>query len=359
MAFLTVLNSLLAAALLPLGAFLVLLFWGRRIGRQGKNAGAVGVAIAVASFGLSLAALILWVAKDGFNQLNYVEAFTYRWIQLPATPSIHPGMGMPASSVPRALDGLTIGCLIDSLTIAMFMVLTLLNVLVHLFALGSLAGHPNRPRFYAWLAFLNFALLGLLLVNSLPQLLIFWELTSLAAFFLIRLAAPEDGPAARSASLRMYLMNAAGTAAFLLGIGILVLHTQSLAGLAFFDDHGVSILSASVRQALNVQSSEFLFFPGGEGFLQMHWLTWAGICFLVAALARMAQFPFFTWLHDVVEAPAAVAALLAAAMLAAGVFLLTRLYPILTLDARFIMAVVGSVTLAVGAGVALVQTDLR
>jgi len=211
----------------------------------------------------------------------------------------------------------------------------------------------------AWLAFFNFALLGLLLANSLPQVLVFWELMSLGAYFLIRLAAPQEGPVAAAASLRMYLMNGVGAAAFVLGMGILALHTHSLAGLAFFDDHGVSILSSAVRQAIDVQSSEFLFFPGGAGFLQMHWLTWAGICFLVAALARMAQFPFFTWLHDVAEAPAAVAALLAAAALAAGVLLLARVYPVLTLDARFIAAVLGSVTLAVGAAVALVQTDLR
>ena len=361
MAYLTVLNSLLAAAFLPLGAFFVLLFWGRRIGRQGNSAGGVGLAVAVASFGLSLAALVIWVDKEGFNKPNYVEAFTYRWIQLPAGPPVAApaGMGVPAPALPRPPDGVTIGCLVDSLTIAMFMVLTLLNVLVHVFALGSLAGHPNRPWFMAWLAFFNFALLGLLLANSLPQVLVFWELLSLGAYFLIRLASPQEGPVAVAASLRMYVMNGVGAAAFVLGMGILVLHTHSLAGLAFFDDHGVSILSAAVRQAIDVQSSEFLFFRGGVGFMQMHWLTWAGICFLVAALARMAQFPFFTWLHDVAEAPAAVAALLAAATLAAGVFLLARVYPILTLDARFIAAVLGSVTLAAGAAVALVQTDLR
>ena len=83
MAYVTVLNCLLLATLLPGVAFVVLLLWGRRIGRQGSGAGAVGLAIAVASFGLSLA-LVLWVAADRFKQSSYVEAFTYRWMELPA-----------------------------------------------------------------------------------------------------------------------------------------------------------------------------------------------------------------------------------------------------------------------------------
>ncbi len=357
MAWLTVLNSLLAAALLPLVAGIVLFLWGRRMGRRGQWAGVVGVTFAVAAFGLALGALVQWVAKDGFNQPNYVEAFTYRWVQLPAAPAAAGGLttpAPPAAVAPRASDGLTIGCLIDSLTIVMFMVFTLLNVLVQVFALGSLADDAHKPRMFALLGLLNFAVLGLLLANSLAQMLIFGEFLSLAAFFLLRLGVPG-----KAAGLRMYLMQAAGSAAFLLGLGILVLHSGSLAGLAFFDDRGASILSASVRQASNVQSSEFLVMPGGEGFLQMHWLTWAGICFLVAALARLAQFPFQTWLHDAAEAPAAVTALVTAAMLMAGVCLLARVYPILTLDARLIAAVVGCVTLMAGAGVALVQTDLR
>jgi NADH-quinone oxidoreductase subunit L len=373
MSYLTVLNLLLASALLPLVGFLTLLVWGRRLGRQGSGAGALAIIVAVASFGFSVAALMVWgAAQERNSQPNYMEAFTYRWIPIPAAPSHAPiggpillapdagGRGnhaVPASSTP---EGLTVGCMIDSLTIVMFLVLTLLNLLAHLFALGTYArtaAARDRPRFFALLALLNFGVLGLLLSNALVQALIFWEITGLAAFFLLRRTLPET--LAPRASLRMYFMNLLGSGAFLLGLGILILHTHSLARLAFFDDRGTSILSDSVRRALDVQSSEFLFFPGGEGFLQMHWLTWAGICFIVAALCRMAQFPFLTWLHEVAEAPAALVAIVAVTMLATGVFFLARLYPILTLDARLILAVVGVITLAAAAAVTLVETDIR
>jgi NADH-quinone oxidoreductase subunit L len=372
MAFLTVLNLLLAAALLPLAGGLLLRGWGRRLGRHGRAAGAVGVAIAVASFGLSLAALVRWVGQDGFQETNYVEAFTCRWVPVPASAPLAAPSSAPEHVVPSATadaaasggvagalaEGLAVGCMIDSLTIGMFLVVTLLNVLVHLFALGSADGQDDRGRFFAWLAWLNFALLGLLLSNSLVQVVVFWEGTSLAAFFLIRLTV-SDRAAGPPASLRMYLMNAVGTAALVLGIGLLVLHTHSTAALTLCDDRGDSVLAASVRRTLNAPASEFLFSAAAGGYLHLHWLTWAGICFVVAALARMAQFPFFSWLHHVAEAPAAAVAMVTLAASTAGVFLLARLYPILTLDARLFLALVGGVTLAAGVGVALVQSDLR
>ena len=222
--------------------------------------------------------------------------------------------------------------------------------------------------------FLNFAMLALLLSNSLVQLLMFWEVLGVAAYFLLRYgeampAAPRSSyrgvpsapPPPTGPGMRMFSDERGGRCGLYFGVGVFwSLHTKSLSGLSFFDAQGTSILSASVRATMGVQSSEFLFWPGDGGFLDMHWLTWAGICFLVAALARMAQFPFQTWMHDAAEGPAPATALLLGAMsLAAGTFLIARIYPIFTIDARFIAAVVGCVTLATGALVALVQTDIR
>ena len=371
MAFVTVLNLLLAAALLPLMGGLILRAWGRRMGRGGRAAGAVGLIIALASFGLALTALMRWVDQDEFQRPTYVEVYTFHRTPLPPPASSAPSTAIdpsqeedPASTAAatgaapaEGQNGLSASCLIDSLTIAMFLVVTLLNVLVHLFALGSVGGQFDRGRFFAWMAWLNFALLGLMLANSLLQMLVFWELTSLAAFFLIRQAMPET--TAPRAGLRLYAMNAVGTAAFLLGLVILVFHTHTLATLAFFDDRGNPLLFETVRKALAAPAADFLFSPGSGGFLHFHWLTWAGLCFVVAALTRLAQFPFFTWLHEVSEAPAAAVALLTLATSAAGALLLARLFPVLTLDARLLLAIVGTVTILAGAAAALVQYDLR
>ncbi|HEY4328290.1 MAG TPA: proton-conducting transporter membrane subunit [Phycisphaerae bacterium] len=380
MAWVTIIHMLLLAAALPLVGFLVLLVWGRRLGRNGRACGAIGTSFAMGSFACSVTALVLWASIVG-DKASYVDAFTYRWISIPnPTPSI-PGTGVPLDSplhqtVP--IDGISVGCLIDSLTVTMFLVLTLINLLVHGFALGTTGegtwaqDGDRRSRFFALLQFLNFAMLAMLLANSLVQLLIFWELLGVAAYFLLRYgqqALPDANtsrrlsarlPRATGPGMRMFLMNAGGDAALIIGLGILVLHTQSLAGLSFFDAQGTSILSASVRATMGVQSSEFLFWPGDGGFLDMHWLTWMGICFLVAAFARMAQFPFQTWMHDAAEGPApATALLLGTISLAAGTYLIARIYPIFTMDARFIAAVVGCVTLATAALVALVQSDIR
>jgi NADH-quinone oxidoreductase subunit L len=362
MAFLTVLNLLLGAALLPLAGGLILLAWGRRMGRGGRAAGAVGLALAVVSFGLALTALMRWYALDEFQHPTYVEVYAFHRVPFgpPPPPSSAPAtavspdgeMEVPASTAATAIapsepqDGLYAGCLIDSLTVAMFFVVTLLNVLVHLFALGAPERHIDRGRFFAWLAWLQFALLGLVLANSLIQMLAFWELTSLTAFFLIRAATPET--TAPRGRLRMYGMNAVGTAAFLVGLGFLVFYTNSAGALAFFDGRGNALLSEAVRLV-----------AGPHGGNQPDWLTWAGICFIVAALARMAQFPFFTWLHEVSEAPAAAVALLTLATSTAGVLLLARLFPILTLDARLFLAMVGVVTIVAGAAAALAQFDMR
>ena len=168
-----------------------------------------------------MTALVFWVAKDGFNSPNYVEAFTQRWIQLPSDASVKAqGLQSLGLGGPRA-DGIAVGCLIDSLTIVMFVILTLINVLVHMFALGSGPRRPelaapgerrgNGPRFFALLQLFNFALLGLLLANSLVQLLVFWEILGVAAYFLVRLSGGSHAGAGRArGSLRMSVMNALG-----------------------------------------------------------------------------------------------------------------------------------------------------
>jgi NADH:ubiquinone oxidoreductase subunit 5 (subunit L)/multisubunit Na+/H+ antiporter MnhA subunit len=90
------------------------------------------------------------------------------------------------------------------------------------------------------------------------------------------------------------------------------------------------------------------------------WLTWAGVAFVTAALVRAGQFPFFGWLTEAAEGPPAAAVLLqTVAGVASGVFLLARVYPILTLDARLVLAVLGCVSLALAALVACAQDDFR
>lgn len=370
MAIFTVLNSLLGAALLPLVASLLLLAYGRRFGREGRAAGGVSLGFAIASFALALTALVQWVGLGPQS----VEAFTYPWIMLPPPPA--------TPFRPVAAQAITVGCLVDSLTVLLFVVLTLLSVFVQLFALGSV--NKGRPRFYALFQLLQFAILALLLSNSLIQFFVCWSLLSLAGYLLMRHAMADS---AQRPALPIFLLHLLGDAALLLGIGIFLLHTHSFNGLAFFDSHGTSVLADAATQTLQIQPHEYIPSPrtaavnqgfGGldpksilitgmpeyvsasAGFLDIHWLTWMGICFLVASLTRMAQFPVQWWAARAAEAPAPVTAtVLGSVSITAGIFLLARVMPLLTLDVRLIGAITGSVTLACACLMALVQTDIR
>jgi proton-translocating NADH-quinone oxidoreductase chain L len=351
---------LLLATLLPLIGFLALIFFGRRFAGL---AGPFATGLLIISLAASISGLVGWVAKPEFNQGHYVEAVTFRWMPLPGGTWTGPGAG-PAefperAPAPTRSPAITVGILIDSLTVALFGFVTLIGVLVHLFSIPFMAGDPRLPRYFAYLGLLCFSMLALILSNSLIQLFACWQLVGIAAALLVGFWFERRGPA--TALLRMMLVNAIGDAALVIGIGILVYHVGA-AGLTFYNPAGTSVLSDSLRAALGVDSREFLYLSGAgpQSFLGLHWLTWAGLLMFAGAAAKAAQFPLHVWLPETAEAPAPVAAILqTATMTAAGIFLIARLYPILTMDVRLVMAVIGCTTLLMGALIALVQTDLR
>ena len=361
-------NYLLAATLLPLAGFLILIFLGRRIGKGGRLAGPLASLLLLGSFALSLAALVTWVAKPEYNHAHYVEALTYRWIPLPAeiapqppaTP-VTPSDFTPATPIPSAL---AIGCLVDSLTIVMFLLITLIGLLVHLFSIPYMAADIRQSRFFAYLGLFTSAMLALVLSNSLPQIFFCWILTGIASWLLIAFWTERRGPV--TAAFKSFLVNAIGDASFLVGLGILLMHVGANS-LTFFDAEGTSTLVHGVSNAIGVGPSEFLYFttniatPNAPGFfLGLHWLTWAGLFLFGGAAAKSAQFPLHVWLPDAMEAPTPASAFLHGTILVgAGVYLVARIYPILTMDARLVIAVIGCVTLFMGALIALVQTDIK
>src|SRR4051794_17631743 len=167
---------LMLATLLPLLGFLALLLFGKRFGNL---AGPIATIITFASFGLVVAGLLVWLAKREFNQPHDVEAITIPWIVFPGASAVP---SMEAVPSPAARSALTIGILIDSLTVAMFAMVTLIASLVHLFSINYMADDPRSSRYFAYLNLLCFAMLGLLLSNSLLQLFGFWELLGVATY---------------------------------------------------------------------------------------------------------------------------------------------------------------------------------
>lgn len=364
---------LIAATLLPLASFLVLIFFGKKFGRV--SAGVATSAILL-SFACSVAALILWFAHTESQQVR-VQAITVPWITL--------------SHFPFASGGtFEIGTMLDSLTLTMFVMITLVATLVHVFSMAYMSEDSRFSRFFAYLGLFCFSMLGLVLSNSLLQLFVFWELVGVCSYLLIGFWFEKRGPAL--ASKKAMVTNRIGDAGFLVGLGLLVWQLGP-GSLTLMNQTGESPLASSIQVVAQQQihketnllapshnsiveqfaraesekkhleaeaGTQHLKTPFGPYFMGLSWLTWAGICLCLGAIAKSAQFPLHVWLPDAMEGPTPVSALIhAATMVAAGVYLVARIYPILTLDARLFMAIIGCTTLTMGALIALVMTDIK
>jgi proton-translocating NADH-quinone oxidoreductase chain L len=348
----TVAVLLLIATLLPLLSFVILAFVGKRMGKP--LAGIVGTFFIAAAFVCSLAAMIVWLSLDvaegrayGFGGQPILK--TYDWL---------PG-------------GLQIGLYVDSLTVVMFSMITLVASLVHVFSLGYMAEDRRFPRFYTYLSLFSFSMLGLVLGATLLQLFIFWELVGLCSYLLIGFWYEKQ--TVRNAAIKAFLTNRVGDVGFIIGLGLLFFH---LGNVTFPEVWG------ALGNAGMAQSRQVLILPmkaGAAGAVEFSgtiqnadpqftklphmtttMLTLMGIGLFFGAIGKSAQFPLHVWLPDAMEGPTPVSALIhAATMVAAGVYLVGRIFPILTPDAKLFIAIIGCITMVIGALIALAQTDIK
>ncbi|RYF53033.1 MAG: NADH-quinone oxidoreductase subunit M, partial [Cytophagaceae bacterium] len=211
---------------------------------------------------------------------------------------------------------------LDAIGKMMLVVVHGIALLVQLYSLSYMHGDARKGRYFAYLQLFIGAMLGIVLAGNLVILYAFWELVGLASLLLIGFW--YDRPAAAAAAKKAFLMNRIGDAAFLLGI---------------------------LMTYLNTGSFEF-----GSAPLP----TIAGVCLFMGCVAKSAQFPLLTWLPDAMEGPTPVSALLhAATMVAAGIFLLARIHPMLSLDALLGVTLVGTLTTVWGGFSALFQADIK
>ncbi|MEI7766019.1 MAG: NADH-quinone oxidoreductase subunit L [Phycisphaerae bacterium] len=356
----TSVNLLIVATLLPLLGFLVLIFVGPYLKRASSY---VGTAMILTSFVLSLAALVVWLGSAETRGEHHTEVLNYTWLDLPdAAPGTHVAVNPQA---PEEAKGVVVGALVDSLTLTMFVMITLIASLVHVFSIGYMRDDPRFSRFFAYLGLFCFSMLGLVISNSLLQMFIFWELVGVCSYLLIGFWFEKRGPA--MASKKAMIANRIGDAGFLVGMGILICQI-GFGGLTLFDASNNPVLTDRVLAAIAGDShgitdpaTRILQHVGGpNAFLGLSWLSWAGICLFVGAIAKSAQFPLHVWLPDAMEGPTPVSALIhAATMVAAGVFLVARIYPILTADARLFISIIGCTTLLMAAMIAMVMTDIK
>ncbi len=314
---------LVAATLMPLVSSLLIVFFGTRVMKAASGWFATGVM--AGGFGCSVYALVLWLGHRPDTICNVLP-----WIPLPGND---PGW-------------LYLGAMIDGLTVAMMVMVTGISTLVHLYSIGYMAGDKRFERFFAYLSLFTFSMLGIVISNSIMQLFVFWELVGLTSYLLIGFWFEKRGP--QLACKKAFVMNRVGDMGFLIGFGIL-----------FYKLGGVVLLPAveggifdSVRDLLAAEGYSITNPP--------MWLTAAGISLFFGAIGKSAQFPLHTWLPDAMEGPTPVSSIVhSATMVAAGVYLTGRIYPILTPGAHLFIATIGLVTLVLAACMALVMTDIK
>jgi NADH-quinone oxidoreductase subunit L len=344
--YLSILGMLGSAMFLPLLiAVAILLLSGKRMD---KATGWLTFAGFAGSFALSVAATLSWLSQTG--QVAQPMSFKLAWIKLSATGG----------------DAIYLGAYADSLTLAMFCMVTGIATLVALYSIGYMAGDKRYSRYFAYLSFFVFSMLGLVIANTFVQVLVFWELVGIASYLLIGFWFEKQGP--QVASLKAVLMNKVGDVGLFIGIGIVFHQLWRVTQLP------EEVLRQSGLPAELLQSKHDLFLPlAGNGsllsyvpkllelgFISPGMMTAAGIFLFVGAMGKSAQFPLHTWLPDAMEGPTPVSSIIhSATMVGAGVYLTARLSPILTPAAHLFIIIIGITTMLIAGLMALVNQDIK
>jgi NADH-quinone oxidoreductase subunit L len=241
---------------------------------------------------------------------------------------------------------LRLGFVLDPLAAAMLVMISLVSLCIFVFSVGYMADDKNFTRFFAYLSFFSGAMLGVVIANSLLLLFMFWELVGLASYLLIGFWI--ERPSAAAAAKKAFITTRIGDMGFFLGM--LWLYNRS--GTLLFYDGGRGCLESGGLALLGAS-------PAIAGFIAL--LIFCG------AVGKSGQFPLHVWLPDAMEGPTPVSALIhAATMVAAGVFLVARVYPLFSLGA--INGVTSSLTVVVWIGVttalmaaliAIAQADIK
>src|SRR5881398_1894953 len=223
-------------------------------------------------------------------------------------------------------ETLRLGFVLDPLAAAMLLMIALVGLCIFVFSVGYMADDKNFTRFFAYLSFFSGAMLGVVIANSLLLLFVFWELVGLASYLLIGFWV--DRPSAAAAAKKAFITTRIGDLGFFLGI----LWLYHASGTLLFYDNGDGALEPS--GLLKIGSS----------------VTLVALLIFCGAVGKSGQFPLHVWLPDAMEGPTPVSALIhAATMVAAGVFLVARVYPIFLVGA--INGVTPSLTVVVWIGV--------
>ncbi len=394
---------LLLAFLLPLigfGVEVLLPLWVKD--RKSKFGAYFAVGCIGIPFVLSVIAFVIWG--------NHTDWKVFEGGEEHAELAVFSGLWYTLGS----FGDLTIGLeyYIDSLTLAMFMMVTLIATCIHVFALGYMSdeltddyvdhqvhapggGHFHRPgrysRFFAYLSLFSFSMLGIVISGSILMVFVFWELVGVTSYLLIGFYFERHS--ASTAANKAFIMNRVGDFGFLIGMMVVWTYfgTFSFGGLPSAEDpehkqpglfamvsdqHGhLHVEDTEAGAVVHLQSGEAheehapaVAEKAGEPAIESetsrtipYWLlVVAGVGVFCGCVGKSAQFPLQTWLPDAMEGPTPVSALVhSATMVAAGVYLTARFYPMFLPEVLLVIAYAGCITLFLGATIAIVATDIK
>jgi NADH-quinone oxidoreductase subunit L len=241
-----------------------------------------------------------------------------------------------------------IGLSIDRLTAVMLLLVTIVSALVHVYTIGYMQGEPGYARFFSYIALFTFSMLMLVLADNFLQLFVFWEAVGLCSYLLI--GHWYERQSAVAAATKAFVVNRVGDFGFMLGLLLVFTTFDSLDYATAFANVGPA--TAKVMNILD---------PVGGSF-EVSTITVICLLLFMGAVGKSAQFPLHVWLPDAMEGPTPISALIhAATMVTAGVFMVARLAPLYNASpaAMSVVAVVGAITMVLGATIALTQTDIK
>jgi NADH-quinone oxidoreductase subunit L len=226
------------------------------------------------------------------------------------------------------------GLRLDSLSLMMLLIVTGVGGAIHIYSYGYMHEDRSMARYFASLSLFTFSMLGIVLANNFLQLFIFWELVGVSSYLLIGFWYERN--AAADAAKKAFLTNRLGDFGFLLGI----LMVWGILG---------SLNFSLLEERLATE-------PGALGTFA----TAAGLLLFCGAVGKSAQFPLHVWLPDAMEGPTPVSALIhAATMVAAGVYMLCRIFFLLNAPALQVIGWIGGFTALLAGVIAIQQNDIK
>ena len=301
---------------LPLAGFVLMMFFGKKLPRQGDW---LETLLITSALGLSIFILVQKLVTAPAETLS----LNFTWIDFRDVPGIGPLQ-------------VNLGFAVDNLAAIMLVVVTLVSTVVHFFSTAYMHGDVRYSRYFGYLGLFSFSMLMIVLANNLFLLYVGWELVGLSSYLLI--GHWYEKKSASDAAIKAFIVNRIGDVGFFIGIMILyaTYHTFMLSEI--FGRIGSGVLPFDSETVLTV----------------------VGILIFCGAIGKSAQFPLHVWLPDAMEGPTPVSALIhAATMVAAGVYLVARTFPLMTAEALTVIAYTGAITAFIAATIAIAQNDIK